>query len=187
MPERATCRSLIEIVVPGEPPPYRERTRTYTRRVPGKKGQPIGSLAVGSYQSKKSERYQDSISRVARLSMAFNDPYEGPVRLNVRAFMAIPKRTTRKNLALMKSGVLLPCRTPDYTNITKLAEDALSKIVFKDDKQVNGPGDRCGRFYSHNPRLEVDVMIVEGPCPMQVAELAYEVRQDRSEPTRKRS
>lgn len=178
MPERATCRSLIEIVVPGEPPPYRERTRTYTRRVPGKKGQPIGSLGVGSYQSKNSQGYQDTISRVARLSMALSDPYEGPVRLNVRAYMAIPKRTTRKNLALMQSGLLLPCRAPDYTNITKLAEDALNTIVFKDDKQVIGPGDRCGRFYSHNPRLEVDVMIVDGPCPMQVAELQKDAEPD---------
>lgn len=172
MPKCATCRSLLEIVVPSEPPPYRERTRTYTRSVPGKKGQPIGSLAVGSYQSKRSERYQETISRVARLSMALSDPYEGPVRLNVRAYMAIPKSTKKSDLALMQSGLLLPCKTPDYTNITKLAEDALSKIAFKDDKQVNGPGDRCGRFYSHNPRIEIDVLAVEGPCPLQVAELS---------------
>lgn len=170
MPERATCRSLIEIVVPGEPPPYRERTRTYTRRVPGKKGQPIGSRAVGSYQSKKSERYQESISRVARLSMAFTPPHDGPVMINVRAYVPVPKSYRKCVRQQIGKGLILPCKTPDLTNVTKLAEDALSGIVFKDDKQVVGWGDRSGRFYSLNPHLEVDVLIVDGPCPLQADE-----------------
>lgn len=67
-----------------------------------------------------------------------------------------------------------PCRTPDLTNVAKLAEDALNGIVFKDDKQVVRWGARSGRIYSLRPRLEVDVEQVEF-CQMQVDELAGEL------------
>ncbi len=94
--------------------------------------------------------------------------------MHIRAYVRIPKRTPKNQIFRIRNGWLHPCRTPDLTNVAKLAEDALNGIVFKDDKQVVRWGARSGRIYSLRPRLEVDVEQVEF-CQMQVDELAGEL------------
>ena len=44
MPESATNRDMVRMVVPGEARPYRERAHTYLHAKPGKRGQPVASL-----------------------------------------------------------------------------------------------------------------------------------------------
>ena len=168
MTESATI-APVRIVVPGEARPYRERTHTFRRRRVGKRGQPIGSIGVGSHMPAETEAYQDTIGYLARQAMKGQDPLEGPVRLHIRAFVPIPKRTPNYRIWEIRRGLYHPCKTPDMTNIAKLAEDALNGIVFKDDKQVVRWGARSGRFFSFRPRLEIDVEPVEF-CQMQADE-----------------
>lgn len=162
--------SIVRIVVPGQARPYRERSHTFRRRHPGKRGQPIGSIGVGSHMPADVEAYQDHIGYLASQAMNGQDPFEGPVRINIRAYVPIPRRTPRYRLQEIRSGLCHPCKTPDLTNVAKLAEDALNGVVFKDDKQVVRWGAKSGRFFSFRPRLEIDVEPVDF-CQQQVDEL----------------
>ena len=55
MPDSATSSDIIRIVVPGEARPYRDRAHTYRRAKPGRRGQPVGSLAIGSHMPRHVE------------------------------------------------------------------------------------------------------------------------------------
>lgn len=186
MPTNARVSGIIRIVVPGEPMPYRERAFTFRRRRPGKRGQPIGSIGVGSHKPKAIDDYQNTIVDYAVQAMAGRDPIDGPVRLHIRAYVRIPKKTPKYRILQIRNGRSHPCRTPDLTNVAKLAEDALNGVVFKDDKQVVRWGARSGRFYSFRPRLEIDVEPVEF-CQMQVDELVEPSPAERANPSAGRS
>ncbi len=173
MDESATNPELIRIVVPGEARPYRERAHTYRRRRKGSRGQPVGSLAIGSYMPAAHKRSQDTIGHIAKQAMRGRKILECPIRLHVRSFIAIPRNMPANLFQQVREGRCHPCKTPDVTNVIKLAEDALIGIVIKDDKQVVRQADDTGRYFSFWPRLEIDVEPLTF-CQRQADELAIE-------------
>ena len=62
MPHLATDTDIIRIVVPSEARLYRERAHTYRQAKPGRRGQPVGSLAIGCHMPRHNENYQAKVS-----------------------------------------------------------------------------------------------------------------------------
>lgn len=168
--KKISILDVVRIIVEGEPRPYIARPAPYKRTRRGKAGQAVGSIGMRMIKPDAHQAYQDRIKAEAARQMAGRAPIEDPVRLTIRAYVPIPKTTTKAKRAAIAAGELLPVKRPDLTNITKLAEDALSSIVFRDDNQVVRGSDDSGRYFSDRPRIEIEVTPL-GRCPLQAAEM----------------
>ena len=97
----------------------------------------------------------------AFIRMVFNEKYPGHVpipgaiRMDIRAYMPIPKSTSKKLRERMALENVPHVKKPDRSNITKLAEDALNEMAYIDDCQIYA-GDTW-KYYSPRPRLEIDI------------------------------
>jgi Holliday junction resolvase RusA-like endonuclease len=86
------------------------------------------------------------------------EPLDGPVLLGVKAFMPIPKSKPKKWQAAAMSGAVRPVTKPDLDNILKHVKDCLSTMRYwQDDRQVVGYIEGTGKYYSQNPRYEVEI------------------------------
>lgn len=127
----------ISFVIPG--PPYgqaRARKGKYNMYDPASNTE---------YKAKVKAKYLEARGLI--------DPVDGPVRLLVMAYVAIPKSALRKRTEdKIKEGEICLCK-PDTDNITKIIMDGLNGVAYKDDSQVFS--ECCERYYSKNPRTEV--------------------------------
>ena len=65
------------------------------------------------------------------------DPLEGPLKLDLVAWMPIPPSWTQKRQAAAKAGELWPTGKPDLDNLVKHLKDCMTATGFwRDDKQV---------------------------------------------------
>ena len=86
---------------------------------------------------------------------------DGPVDVLIEAFYPIPTSWSKKKKEQAKSGVIYPTVKPDFDNVEKCVLDAMSGIVYGDDKQICDCTTR--KRYSLEPRVEILVMpIAEG-------------------------
>lgn len=99
----------------------------------------------------------------------FNEPYKGAVRVDIMAYMPIPKSWSKKKKSQALSGELRPTTKPDCDNIVKSIFDGMNTVkkrglvikngVYDDDKQVIEQS--IAQFYSDDPRVEVTVTTFE--------------------------
>jgi Holliday junction resolvase RusA-like endonuclease len=61
---------------------------------------------------------------------------EGPLRLDLCIFRAVPKSYSKKKTAQCLSGETRPEVAPDIDNVYKLVADALNEFIYRDDKQI---------------------------------------------------
>jgi Holliday junction resolvase RusA-like endonuclease len=75
--------------------------------------------------------YEGVVAGCAAQAMGAREPFEGPLRVTIRATFLVPKSWTqkRKNAAVWKTS------KPDADNLAKIV-DALNAIVWRDDAQV---------------------------------------------------
>lgn len=59
-----------------------------------------------------------------------------PVRVEIQANLLIPTSASKKKQEQMANGEIRPTKKPDVDNIYKLVTDAMSGLVYLDDKQV---------------------------------------------------
>ena len=76
-----------------------------------------------------------------------------PLEMKVKAYLRVPKSTSKKKQLQMLNGKLRPIKKPDSTNICKAVEDALNKIAYSDDTQFVET--TISRFYGDPARIEV--------------------------------
>lgn len=91
-----------------------------------------------AYDPAKSKNYK---SFVKMLAMAAMDEQEWkytelPLRIAICAWESIPKSKTKKFRQDALEGKEFPTVKPDLDNVAKTIMDALSGVVYKDDKQV---------------------------------------------------
>lgn len=79
--------------------------------------------------------------------------------MSVRAYMPIPKSTSKKRKQQMLDGEILPTVKPDWDNIGKLIADALNKVAYDDDKCIVDA--RVYKRYSDYPRTEIILTEIE--------------------------
>lgn len=105
--------------------------------IPGEpvaKGRPRFLREVGRkpFPDKKTENYEGIIKQYAALAMRSTPPFEGPLRMTIRAMFIIPQSwpEKRKREAVWKTS------KPDWDNVGKIVSDACNTIVYHDDSQV---------------------------------------------------
>lgn len=139
-------------------------TKTFKLTVPGKAvGQARSRYSKKTgrmYEPHKSAEAKDTIRTLAiqevqKSGWTIAHP-EMPVMLIVRSYREIPssKPAWFKKAAVM--GLLPPLTKPDFDNTAKLAADALTGVVYHDDKQVFKHDYEA--FYSDSPRIEIEVI-----------------------------
>lgn len=124
-------------------------------------GEPRGKQRVKF--SRKSGRAYNQIETIntesalrvlAQEAMAGLPLIEGPVRLEITAYFAIPTSWSAKKKLLAQKGGIYPTKKPDASNILKF-EDALNGIVWRDDAQVVHAN--ITKSYSDIPSLYIRV------------------------------
>lgn len=104
--------------------------------VPGNpiaKGRPRFVRATGrTFTPARTANYEGIVAGCAAHAMGAREPFEGPLRVTIRATFLVPKSWSqkRKNAAVWKTS------KPDVENVTKACLDAMNAIVYRDDSQV---------------------------------------------------
>lgn len=78
-----------------------------------------------------------------------------PIELRVKLYHGIPKSDTIKVKQQKEKGEIRPMIRRDADNCLKTIMDALNKIAYDDDSQIVKIV--CERWYSNEPRIEVEV------------------------------
>lgn len=82
---------------------------------------------------------------------------EGALKAKVRFYIQPPKYISKikKNQQALADETMPVDKKPDIDNYEKALYDSMSEIVFKDDGQIALHD--VGKFYSLNPRIEVEI------------------------------
>ncbi len=78
-----------------------------------------------------------------------------PLYVEIIAYMGIPKSKPKKWRTAAIRGQERPTKKPDVDNLFKLVTDALSGVIYADDKQIVSC--RVQKWYSEEPRTEVKI------------------------------
>ena len=137
---------MILIVLPGNPiGKGRPRVRVVTPR--GRA--PFATI----YTPKETQDYELALAWAGKAAMRGQKPLEGPVGVEITAYMPVPASWSGKAKVAALMGTVRPTGKPDYDNIGKIAGDALNGIVWRDDSQIVQAVTR--KLYAESPRLEI--------------------------------
>ena len=121
------------------------------------KGRPRFVRATGhAFTPAKTANYEAILAArgmEAMVGPGWCKPLEGPLALQVTAYMPIPRSWSQKKQSAALRGELRPGK-PDLDNILKTL-DALNGIVWRDDAQIATAN--VSKRYDRRPRLEIAV------------------------------
>ena len=124
--------------------------------VPGEpvgKGRPRMTKTGHAYTPARTREYEARM-REAYQTDAHGFVFEGPVRVIINAYFAIPKSTPQYKVDMMMSDDIRPVKKPDLDNIVKTI-DALNGVAWHDDAAVVEIEAR--KFYDIHPRVEIEI------------------------------
>lgn len=133
----------INFVVPGEPTAQ---------------GRPRFSTAGGfvkAYDPEKSRNYKTFVKCLAKEAAEKQgwEFTEKPLFVRIIAVLSIPASKSKKFKQRVNDGLEFPTKKPDVDNIFKTVTDAMSGILYKDDKQIVFAN--IAKTYGEQPRVEV--------------------------------
>ena len=106
-------------------------------------GEPVGWQRAGrnkitgaTYTQKKTLDREKLIAETYAAKCGYFFPEKTPIYILTVAFFPIPKSTTKKKMAEIIAGRILPTVKPDRDNIGKLVSDALNGTAYADDKDI---------------------------------------------------
>ena len=140
---------MLKFIVPGEPC-AQGRPRFTT----------IGGYAR-AYDPAKSKNYKNFVKLLALQEMDKQGWLytELPLKVTIAAYLECPKSKSKRFREAALSGKESPCKKPDVDNLFKTITDALSGVVYKDDKQI------ClgiiGKYYAEEPKVEVRIELLD--------------------------
>ena len=85
-----------------------------------------------AFTPQKTVSYEALIKDAAARVMDDRAPFDGPLRLTIRAVYMIPQSWSAKK----KRDVIWKTSKPDVDNLAKIVADACNQIVYRDDAQV---------------------------------------------------
>jgi Holliday junction resolvase RusA-like endonuclease len=100
----------------------------------------------------------------AKVAMRGRRPLEGPLKVAVTAFLAVPASWSNKKRDAALAGIIWPVGRPDADNFQKAAWDSLNSIVWVDDSQVVDA--RIVKTYAERPSLRIEVLPFEALSPL---------------------
>ena len=112
----------------------------YEFEVPGKivgKGRPRINTNTGiTYTPTTTKDYETLIQQYFLIKYPRYIPIKNRVKVEIVAFMGIPKSTPKKDIEKMLDNTISPTKKPDIDNIVKAILDALNKFAYYDDNLV---------------------------------------------------
>lgn len=94
-----------------------------------------GNWTAMNYKDKGQELEEDKLIAML-LDYKLESPWEGPVALNVIAYLPMPKSKSKKWQYAAVSREILPTKKPDLDNLLKHLKDCMKGIFYQDDKQI---------------------------------------------------
>lgn len=133
-----TCTFMI----PGEPR-GKERPR-FARR----------GGHVSTYTPPKTEAYEQLVQlSFSQQCRPFFCAQGLPLSVYINAYYGIPKNISKKTRMQMLSGEIKPTKKPDLDNVAKAVCDALNKLAYHDDSQINRM--HLEKGFSETPHIDV--------------------------------
>lgn len=127
--------------------PYgKGRARTFIHQ---RSGRPV------TFTPEKTAAFEREVARAFRIAYPNHEPFTGPVAFEVFAFCSIPPSWPKWKREAALAGKIPHVSPPDSSNVRKAVEDALNKIAYKDDSQINDGHDQ--KRYASRPRVEVSI------------------------------
>ncbi|WP_281509024.1 RusA family crossover junction endodeoxyribonuclease [Lactobacillus taiwanensis] len=83
----------------------------------------------------KSRQYKNLVKRLAHDAYQ-GEPLDGPIKIHLIHCFEIPKSYSKKRKKACLEGIERPTKKPDIDNVYKGVADAMSGIIYCDDKQV---------------------------------------------------
>ena len=114
---------------------------------------------VRMYDPKKSRDYKHYVRLVASQHRT-KELLTGPLKMKVKVFRPTLKSFSKKKKVAAERGEIRPTTKPDVDNYIKSIFDGLNKVIWEDDSQVVDL--QVSKFYSENPRIEVEIQELEG-------------------------
>ncbi len=122
-----------------------------------------------AYQNTVALFFKSAWQQVSRTCHWEMEPWKGPVGMKLTGYFPVPVSWSEWKKDLVQHGDdygYLPTLAahdinfryiakPDFDNVEKAVLDALEGLLYKNDSQVFSRG--FSKFYSHNPRLVVEV------------------------------
>lgn len=129
--------------------------RVFIPGEPCAQGRPRFSTAGGFarvYDPAKSRNYKAYVKAVCaekakKQGWLFNTDL--PLEVEIIAGLSIPSSKSKKWKQAAIDGIEKPTKKPDVDNIVKTVTDALSGVIYKDDKQITRLA--VGKIYSERP------------------------------------
>jgi len=109
--------NAVFIQIPGEPVPFAR----------------AGALGKRRFTPKKQSDFMGVIKLYAQRAMKGDPPFEGPLRIVMRATYLVPQSWSEKK----KANSYWKQTKPDADNLYKLFADAAEKICFLNDSQIS--------------------------------------------------
>ena len=107
-----------------------------------------------AYTPKETVNYENLVKySYIEQAKGFKFPDEAQLSVEITAYYAIPKSTSKKKTAEMLAGTIRPTKKPDFDNIGKIICDSLNTIAYHDDSAIVEA--QVHKFYGENPRVEV--------------------------------
>lgn len=107
------------------------------------------------YTPERTLNYEARLAAAGQEAMAGRPLLDGPLRLDVMAYVAIPVSKSKRWKADAQAGRVRPTGKPDGDNMLKAIADGLNLIVWTDDSRIVDM--RVRKFYSVAPRVEIAV------------------------------
>ncbi|WP_079708105.1 RusA family crossover junction endodeoxyribonuclease [Paraliobacillus ryukyuensis] len=139
---------MIKFTIPGEPVAQGRPRAGKTK---------YGKTVL--YDPRKSKNYKQYIKLVASQHVPHKQ-IEGQISMHLKIYRQIPKSMTKKLRKASIDEIHRPTTKPDCSNIAKGIEDALNGMIYKDDSQIVDL--HVSKFYSENPRVEVEIKVLDG-------------------------
>lgn len=136
----------IAFEVPGE---VRGKGRPRTRVVTTGTGNAFASIYTDA-ETKKYESRIASHAMTVKVKAGWNDMREVPLRMDIIAYIGIPKSWSKKKRAALADTPAM-C-LPDADNIYKSCADALNNVLYRDDKMVATIS--CQKIWIADPEQE---------------------------------
>lgn len=139
--------------------------RVFIPGEPCAQGRPRFSTAGGfvrAYDPAKSRNYKAYVKAVCaeeakKQGWLFNTDL--PLRVEIIAGLSIPSSKSKKWKQAAIDGKEKPTKKPDVDNIVKTVTDALSGVIYKDDKQITSLV--VGKIYSARPGVALVIKALD--------------------------
>ena len=139
--------------------------RVFIPGEPCAQGRPRFSTAGGfarAYDPAKSRNYKAYVKAVCaeeaqKQGWLFNTDL--PLRVEIIAGLSIPSSKSKKWKQAAIDGIEKPTKKPDVDNIVKTVTDALSGVIYKDDKQITRLV--VGKIYSERPGVALVIKALD--------------------------